>query len=329
MATTRRRRIIPSRALPATSRAAVLASADYGRSDSPDWRTVDWRAHMGDVEVLGASVHYVDLGGGEGPPLVLIHGLAGRWQNWLENIPRLAQHRRVVALDLPGFGRSAMPVQPTSISLYADTVDALCDALELGHVAVVGNSMGGFTGAELAIRHPARVERLVLVDAAGVSINELHPLPARTLLTALSSSPVATRSGIRAVLRRPRTRHVALASVMRHPLRMKTDLLYELMRGIGAPGLLPAIDAATSYDFRDRLSEIACPTLIVHGRNDMLVPLGDADILATHIADSTQLLLDDTGHVPMLERPQIFNDALLEFIGVEVPARAGVEVSAA
>src|SRR5215207_8001314 len=94
--------------------------------------------------------------------------------------------RRCLALDLPGFGGSDMPAEPISIQGYAKTVDAMCRELGVERVAVVGNSMGGFIGAELALAFPTRVERLVLVSAAGLSITEMprEPLRAVTALFA-------------------------------------------------------------------------------------------------------------------------------------------------
>ena len=138
---------------------------DYGLPAEPSWREVDWPSQVRRLTIDDASVAYVDDGAGAGPPLVLIHGHGGRWRNWLENIPALSRDRRVVALDLPGFGDSEMPVEDISISGYARVVDRLCERLGLGPVAMAGNSMGGFVAAELAVAFPERVEHLVLVDA--------------------------------------------------------------------------------------------------------------------------------------------------------------------
>jgi pimeloyl-ACP methyl ester carboxylesterase len=82
------------------------------------------------------------------------------------------------------------------------------------------------------------------------------------------------------------------------------------MNGAGSPGFVPALDAVTSYDFRDRLPEIECPTLIVWGENDALVPVSDADEFERLIPHSRKIVLDDTGHVAMIERPRTFNDRL-------------------
>ena len=105
---------------------------------------------------------------------MFVHGLGGQWQNWLENIPRLAQDRRVVAMDLPGFGLTPEPEDDEKITIprYGRWVNELGDRLELGQVELVGNSMGGYIAAEVAIQFPERVAQLVLVSAAGISSAE-------------------------------------------------------------------------------------------------------------------------------------------------------------
>ncbi len=312
-ATARRRQFFIRAARPARMRAALSADEEYGRPGEPNWREIDWAARSRRLQIAGRALNVVELGAGEGPPVVLVHGLAGCWQNWLENLPAIAEHRRVVTLDLPGFGDSEMPAGDISITNYANCVEELCDRLDLGPVAVVGNSMGGFTAAELAIRHPDRVERLVLVDAAGISISDLRRQPMMTLvrlLAAQAGSPARDR----AVLLRPRARHLAFRAVMRHPTRLPLDLLAAQGSGAAKPGFALAMDALISYDFRDRLPEIACPTLIVQGREDALVPAADADEFVRLIEQSRLLLLDETGHVPMMERPLTFNRELLGFL---------------
>ncbi len=311
------RSVWPSSARVARRRLAKRADEEYGATAEPDWREVDWISLQRDVEIDGAKVHYVDLGEGEAPPVVFVHGLGGCWQNWLENLPAVARGRRVVAVDLSGFGLSEMPREEISITLFANTVEQLCRHLDLGHVAVVGNSMGGFTAAELAIRHPDRVERLVLVDAAGISLAEAKR--AGVLLgNLIAKGGGGTPEQVRRALRRPGYTQAAFGTVMRHPTRLERDLLAEQISGIGKPGFAPSMRALMSYDFRDRLSEISCPTLVVQGDQDILVPLGDAREYERRIPRATSLILADTGHVPMIERPRTFNRALLEFLEQEV-----------
>jgi pimeloyl-ACP methyl ester carboxylesterase len=93
--------------------------------------------------------------------------------------------------------------------------------------------------------------------------------------------------------------------------------VYELIAHTGRPGFLPALEGIVSYDFRERLSQIRCPTLIVWGCEDMLVPRRDADEYERVIPDSRKVMFEDTGHSPMMERPQTFNDCLMEFLSEE------------
>lgn len=315
-----RKRLMMSRVVPARPAHAARAGEDYGLTAQPDWRGVDWRSHLRSATIGGRHVHYVDIGSGDGPPVVFIHGLSGCWQNWLENLPRFAQERRCIALDLPGFSRSEMPAEEITINGFARAVDELCEQLELGEVAVVGNSMGGFAGAELAISFPERVERLVLVAAAGISSVNLRREPVLAAARLLAGTTAAGAASAPAFVRRPRWRHALLALVARHPTRLALDLTVEMLHGAGSPGFLPALEALTNYDFRERLPEIRCPTLVIWGRNDALVPVADAKRFEELIPRSRRIVMDDTGHVPMLERPETFNTYLAEFLAEPAPA---------
>ena len=166
-------------------------AAAYGPVGRPAWMDVDWREHQRWVSVAGRPVNTVVLG--SGPPLVFIHGLSGRWPNWLEQLAALAARHRVIAMDLPGFGHSPMPARPISMDLYADIVAGLLDELGVERPVLVGNSMGGLIASELAISRPERVERLVLVSAAGIS-TQREPTAAMRF-TALSGLDRALAGG--------------------------------------------------------------------------------------------------------------------------------------
>ena len=300
------------------------AKEAYGAVGRSDWFDVDWEAHRRWIQVDGRWVNLIDIG--EGPVLIFIHGLAGCWQNWLENIPYFARNHRVIAMDLPGFGESEMPVEEISISGYGRTVEALCDALDVDSGVIIGNSMGGFIGAEMAIRFPARVERLCLVGAAGLSIENLRTERTKGLrhraenVVFFNLAWIATRSP--AITARPRTRRLILMLVAAHPERLPAELTAELVRGAGKDGFSPALDALCSYPIRDRLGEIACPTLIVWGNKDLLVPVKDAAEFERLITDSRKVIYDDTGHLPMLERPARFNEDLRAFLEEDPGERA-------
>jgi len=313
------RNVWPSTARPMTHRAARKADASYGVSDTPNWRDVDWPAHTKQVEINRRSVNYVDIGKGN-QTVVFIHGLGGSWQNWLENLPRTAESCRAIALDLPGFGRSEMPADPISITRLAATVDAFCSELGLGPVVLVGNSMGGFTAAEVAIQHPERVELLVLVDSAGISsANVTNSRPGQTLARQLMMRGQGDPNAAKKMLTRPGYIALGMGLVARYPTRISKELLSEQLLTFGDAGFGDAFEAILAYDFRHRLEEIGCPVLVIQGEDDILVPLGDALEFCELIPNAELLTMADTGHVPMFERPVQFNDALLAFVAAPTP----------
>ncbi|TMM01361.1 MAG: alpha/beta hydrolase [Actinobacteria bacterium] len=309
----------------------AASSDDYGPQGRSAWLDIDWRSHQRWVRVEDRWANVIEIG--SGPPVVFVHGLGGSWQNWLENLPATAEAGyRAIAVDLPGFGASEMPREKISISGYGRWVDSLCDALGTGPVALVGNSMGGFIGCEVAIKFPPRVERLVLVSAAGITIeHQRNDAVMGTLYrTERISKFLATWLAAHAdgLSTRPRLRKALLRFVMAHPDRLPGPLISEQVRGSGKAGFLPALEALTSYPIRERLPEVACPTLIVWGADDRLVPRGDADTFEELIPDSRKVVFEDTGHVAMLERPARFNRLVLDFLA-EPPGEEVDETSEA
>jgi pimeloyl-ACP methyl ester carboxylesterase len=306
----------------------TVAVDRYGPVGRSAWMDVDWRAHQRWVEVGGRPMNVIDVGPGldadrarpaAAGTIVWVHGLSGSWQNWLENLPHFARSHRCIAIDLPGFGASPMPRERISISGYAAAVDELLSLLGVARAVVVGNSMGGFIGAELAISRATRVDRLVLVSAAGLTIehqrNEhvLGLLRVASRALALATGWLASKS--EELARRPRSRKAMLAVVAAHPERLPAPLVAEQLRGSGKPGFVEALDALTDYPIRDRLSSIEAPTLIVWGEDDPLVPVRDAWEFGRLIGDARVVVYEDTGHVAMFERPAAFNALLEEFLG--------------
>jgi pimeloyl-ACP methyl ester carboxylesterase len=294
----------------------------FGPSTRRRWREIDWRSHQRWVELDGNQINTIELGPEEdrgAQPLVFVHGLSGSWPNWLEQLPVFAAGHRVITLDLPGFGHSPMPRQEISISGYARMLEQLLAHLGVDAAAVVGNSMGGFIAAELAIAYPQRVERLVLISAAGISTHNhrgsVTALPAmRTLERSLMGAAAWTASKSDNVARRARLRDAALGVVVRHPSKLDPALAAEQIRGAGKPGFIEGLEAVLHYEIRERLREIACPTLIVWGDRDRLISVRDADVFAELIPNSRKVVFGDTGHMSMLERPEAFNALLEEFL---------------
>ncbi len=286
----------------------------YGNPDTePAWMGIDWSERVRRISIAGTEVNYAELG--SGPPILFVHGLGGCWQNFLENLPHFAAAgRRAIAVDLPGFGHSPMPGWPITVPAYGRLLDAFCAALGLTDVVLVGNSLGGFIAAEVAIAEPAWISHLVLVSAAGISHADLSRRPVMAAARGLNLlNPVALHLN-RGGLRRPGLRQVAFQGIFRHPQRIRRELLYEFsVNGAGRPGFLPAVAALTGYDIVDRLERISVPTLLVWGRDDLVVPASDAPGYERRISDCELVIFDECGHVPMAERPVRFNRLVERF----------------
>jgi pimeloyl-ACP methyl ester carboxylesterase len=305
---------VPATMARSDDRASRYDFTDYGPPGRSAWQGIDWREHLRWVCVDGRRVNVVDLG--EGDPVVFVHGLGANWQSWLEQLPHVAETgRRAIALDLPGFGRSAPPVGEASISGYGRAVAAVLEQLGLERAGIVGNSMGGFVAVEVALNTPELVDRLVLVSAAALWNERLVARPAAVAskLARVYGPLLAGRREFLAKRRRLRVEGLRSAG-FRHPERIPAALAYELMSGTGAPGFADAVQALYDYRIRDRLSEVEAPTLVVWGTNDPLVPLWHAFEYEELIPQARVVVFRDTGHVPMLERPRRFNAVLDDFL---------------
>jgi len=295
---------------------------DYGRQDRAAWLDVDWAQFQHRIQLDGREANYVDMG--EGPAIVFIHGLGASWQSWLENLPELSRDHRVVAMDLPGFGYSQMPAGDISIEGYARWCFALLDVVGIGEAALVGNSMGGFIAADMAIREPKRVRSLTVVSAAVFwqDYRRAQPLVGLARLSdayvaralARSTDSIATR-------RRLRTWALATAG-FRYPHLISNELAQEMVRSARrTDGFLPALEALADYPLDEELPKIGCPTLIVWGAHDTLVPVKDAKRMQELIPGARREIFERTGHVAMLERPERFNRKLREFLAEQPEPR--------
>ncbi len=286
----------------------------YGDPD-PEWLRIDWSEHRREIDVVGARVNYAEMG--DGPPLLLVHGLSGAWQNWLENIPHFARTHRVIAPDLPGFGASPMPPWEITIPAYGRFIRDFCERLGVERCAIVGNSMGGFIATEVAVADSDRIEKLVLVSAAGITWARARREPAAMIGRLVrAGAPLALRFQTSVGMLRPRARQLAFRGVFHDPNGLRRELIWEnVVPALSSPGYFDAFTNLVGYDIRNRLEEIEDPTLIVWGRNDRVVPVPAAFSYRRRIGDNARLeIFDETGHVPQLERSLRFNRVLDEFL---------------
>ncbi|MGW3935178.1 alpha/beta fold hydrolase [Streptomyces sp. NBC_00024] len=299
---------------------------DYARPASPGWRDIDWAARERDFSLRGRRVHYVDHGSG-GDTFVLVHGMGGRWQHWLENIPDLARRGRVIALDLPGFGRSQSPRSGYSLDGFADAAAALCRELELKRVVFVGHSLGGPIAIRFAVRHPELVRAIVPVAGAVdlfsdvLSVRRMpkavwaspSTVPA-TLFEVLTAGLPAPAPLSRRIADSPRLRRLVLWPYLRYPDRVLPDTAALLTDGAGARGVLPTARAVAGADTFEGIEKVRCPILVVNADRDPISPLSRLDGFARATATLETVVIERTGHMPMLERPDAFNAEVGRFL---------------
>lgn len=263
-----------------------------------------------DAAGIGTNVHLA----GHGRPVVLLHGSGPgvtAWANWRLTIPALAEYRRVIAPDIVGFGFTDRPAD-FSYSLESWTAHAVgvLDALGVGRADVVGNSFGSSLALALAIYHPERVERLVLMGAAGVPF-ELTP----GLDAVWGYQPsVAAMEGLLHLFAYDRNLVGPDLARLRYEASIRPGVHETYSRMFPAPRQ-QALDAITHA--RDAIRTVSAPTLIVHGRDDRVIPLQNAFDLLELIDDAQVHVFGRCGHWTQIERADEFTELVLDFVGRE------------
>jgi len=250
------------------------------------------------TEIEGMKVHYRDEG--HGAPLVLVHGTASSLHTWDGWTSRLSGGRRIVRLDLPGFGLTGPAAdRDYRVARLARVVVVLMDQLGIARADIAGNSLGGRVGLTLALEFPTRVRRLILVDSAGLSGHRPAPL------FALARIPV-----LNVVLRMATPRMFVAHNVKQvygDPSRVTdalVDRYYDLTRGEGnRRAFVDRVSGAVDPELDARLSELHLPVLVMWGERDRWIPLAFGRRLHDGIAGSKLVTYPDAGHVPMEEIP--------------------------
>lgn len=263
------------------------------------------------IDLDGLTTHYVEKG--EGEPVILIHGFNYDSYMWADNIDVLAEEFKVYALDLWGFGYSTREPLDYGYQLYVDQVLRFMDALGIQSASLVGQSLGGGTAILFCTQHRERVNKLLLVDAAGLP----NPLPLTGKIYRLPKvgeflGKLKTEALDRKVL-----------ELWIHNKDLITDDYYEkVSRYKKVEGTTPAALAILRKDFFDKLSDeihalaqIDVPILIIWGRQDKGIPVGTGEKMHEILKGSRMEIMDNAGHVPNYEQSELFNRMAIDFLG--------------
>jgi 2-hydroxymuconate-semialdehyde hydrolase len=275
------------------------------------------------IDVHGIATNYHDWG--DGPPVLLIHGSGpgvSAWANWRTVLPGLSQHRRVIAPDLLGFGYTQRPARGRyGPDHWLEHLLGFLDALGLPQVSVVGNSLGGALALRLATTAPERVDRLVLMGSAGLRFPITAGLEA---VWGFEPSLEAMRDLLRIFTYDSARLNDDLAGIrLAAAVRPGAHEAYRAMFPAPRQRMVDALAVA-----EQRIENLPHPTLLVHGRDDKVIPLGSSIRLLHLIADSELHVFARCGHWVQIERTQRFTALVDDFLGADVATASGASAPA-
>lgn len=264
---------------------------------------------MPTLEVNGVKLHFEQHGPPDGPPFVLVQGLGIPSTLWYHQLPAFSSRHRVVIFDNRGAGRSDQPVEGYSVPVMARDVVELLDHLGIAKAHVLGLSLGGLIAQEFALGYPDRVAGLILAST--------HP-----------GGPEYLEETGQMWRERLDVAGMTLEQIYRDALKWGTtsqffnDETEEVERFIQARLALPQspagfqgqFTAGATFDVRDRLADVQAPTLVLHGMKDEVVPRRFGRYIAERIPGARLHLIEQSGHLPFVERPAEFNAAVLQFL---------------
>lgn len=268
------------------------------------------------MSILGMQVHYRDQGvQSDSVPLILLHGMSSSLNTWDSVVFYLANHRRVISLDLPGFGLTGpSPENMYNFDYYNKFIDSFTRRLQLTKFTLVGNSMGGSIAWNYALFNPAVVDKLVLIDAVG------YPKRGESgsLGFKIASTPVINNILLfvtpKALVRK------SLETIYFDQSRV-TDAQVErfhdmaIREGNRAAALLIFKGSFGTFQFKGKIKEIKTPTLVLWGEKDNLISVENAYQFNQDIKGSKLEVYPNVGHVPMEEVPERVAKSILDFIG--------------
>ncbi len=262
---------------------------------------------MPKVKIKDISLYYEVHGSGY--PLILIRGLASNADHWYCQVPAFSSHYSVVVFDNRGIGRSEMPDLPYTISTMADDTISLMDSLGIRKAHILGISMGGMIAQEIALKYGQRVNGLILACTHCGGKQAIQPDPAviRDLSGSLfGGTEEAVQKGLRCLF--------SERTIQQNPSVVQRYGEVSKRFPPAAQVLIHQLKAIQSHDTWENLINIQNPTLVLAGKEDVLVPPENSRILAERIPMGRLQVIEGGGHQFLIEKPDDFNNAVLEFL---------------
>lgn len=271
--------------------------------------------------------HYIKIGdintrywaaGDTGPNVLLIHGVGRFVEEWLPSFGTLAVHHRVYALDLPGHGRTDKPLSVSyRLVDLAQFVNDFMGALDINQAHIVGHSLGGGISLQYALQFPDAVDRLVLVCAAGLGKEATLVLRIATvpLLGELLTRP--SLNGTKRLLKEFVKDQALLTDdfvEFNYRMAARPGAQQAVLKTLRSAGSLFGQSDDTYRPILDNLDSINQPVLIIWGRQDRVLPVAHGQAAASGFPNARLKIIEDCGHLPMLEHSQLFNDTILDFL---------------
>ena len=268
------------------------------------------------INVNGIRTRYLTAGD-KGPVLLLLHGFGLSVEIWQHNIEPLAKFYKVYAIDLVGFGRTEKHEGPYTPSFMVDFINDALTALNLEKVTLIGLSMGGGLSILYTLRFPHKVDKLVLVDSAGLGKEIIFSMRLMSLpfLGELITKPSRKMA------------YLFFKPAVLNPNQLKgqfTDIYYGLFSLPGAQmallkvlrsmGTILGVKKNILNETMMNLHRITSPTLIIWGRQDAIIPLKQAYYAKEKISNSKLHIIEQCGHMPNFEKPDEFNQVVLDFL---------------
>jgi pimeloyl-ACP methyl ester carboxylesterase len=284
------------------------------------WSGLEAYARTIDLTQSGLNLYVYDTGESESPAVVLIHGLGDESDSWRHVVEPLSARYRVVAADLPGFGRSDKPRRAYTVPFLRNTMLALMDALSIPSATLIGNSLGAMIAQSIALEHRERVRGLVLIGGTLLAGTQPLNLPMMLFLlpglgewlyTRLRKDPQAAFETLRGYY----------ANLDELPEADRDFMFQRVNERVWSDGQRRAYFSVLRHTatwvprqqrgLDEKLARLAMPTLVVRGEHDHLMPVANAQALVDVQPSARLVTIPGAGHLPQQERPQALLDAIL------------------